>query len=173
MPDRCLVCKQFTSTGRIHQCDPHRPKRTKTDAKWRSQSDESKQYRAAYMKRWREQNPGYAARVQENRTAERASLRYSTLAAYGGDPPVCACCKESELSFLTLDHVEGGGNAARKIEGHKGGTQQYRRLRKLGWPEGYRVLCWNCNAAFGLYGRCPHSEDKPLVVKDRVFRVAR
>jgi hypothetical protein len=29
-------------------------------------------------------------------------------------------------------------------------------LRDNGWPEGYRVLCHNCNSARGLYGYCPH-----------------
>src|SRR3990172_11531866 len=38
--------------------------------------------------------------------------RAETFLAYGG--PVCACCGETQDAFLTLDHVNGGGNAERK-----------------------------------------------------------
>ena len=75
---------------------------------------------------------------------------------YGGKPPRCRCCGVGQMEFLTLDHTRGGGNAARTIEGHKGGTAQYSRLIKNGLPHGYQVLCWNCNAASGIYGVCPH-----------------
>lgn len=37
------------------------------------------------------------------------------------------------------------------------GSHVYADLRRRGWPqEGYRLLCWNCNA-MTRYGRtCPH-----------------
>lgn len=104
---------------------------------------------------WRKNHP--------ERTAElgkrwRDKLRYRVLVAYSQDPPDCACCGEFLIPFLVLDHSQGGGNTARKAEGHRGGTAQYARLLKDGFPEGYQVLCWNCNAARGLYGQCPHEE---------------
>jgi hypothetical protein len=29
-------------------------------------------------------------------------------------------------------------------------------LARNGFPDGYRVLCHNCNMALGQYGYCPH-----------------
>jgi hypothetical protein len=34
----------------------------------------------------------------------------------------------------------------------------YRWLISSGFPEGFRVLCHNCNQAIGLYGFCPHQQ---------------
>lgn len=86
----------------------------------------------------------------------RDGVRYRCLAAYSNGLPSCACCEEETFEFLTLDHIDGGGNEARRREGHRGGTAQYSRLSRQGFPPGYQVLCWNCNAAKGLYGECPH-----------------
>jgi hypothetical protein len=85
-------------------------------------------------------------------------LRLEVLTYYSDGAPECACCGERELSFLTLDHTNGGGGKERTTNNHRGGTAQYRSLRKRGFPAGYRVLCWNCNCAIGRYGICPHKE---------------
>ena len=65
---------------------------------------------------------------------------------------MCACCGEARMGFLTVDHINGGGNAHKREIGSK----LYSLLRKSGFPSGYRILCFNCNIASGLYGRCPH-----------------
>ena len=155
MPPRCPLCAQFYREGTEHVCRKPGP-RPRGDARWRSDSPEAKAYRAEYARNWNRANPGYGQRYYDERKSARERLRIAALFAYGGDPPRCACCGETTIQFLTIDHRDGGGNEARKAEGHRGGTQQYRRLRMAGWPAGYRVLCWNCNAAIGLYGRCPH-----------------
>ena len=84
--------------------------------------------------------------VRGREQAQQQRLR--ALAHYGG---CCACCGESEVLFLTIDHVFGGGSQHRK----QGGQKICRFLVKHNFPEGFRVLCWNCNAAIGLYGQCP------------------
>jgi hypothetical protein len=63
---------------------------------------------------------------------------------YGGR---CASCGEDELLFLTVDHVAGGGAADRKLG--RGGVNMYRWLRDNDYPEGYQMLCWNCNGKKG------------------------
>ena len=60
--------------------------------------------------------------------------------AYGGK---CAHCGEDELLFLTIDHVYGCGEADRKLG--RGGVGMYYWLRDNGFPDGFQVLCWNCN----------------------------
>jgi len=76
--------------------------------------------------------------------------------AYGGAK--CSCCGESELDFLAIDHINGGGTKHRK-ELKGGGTQVYVWLKKNNYPEDFRVLCHNCN--WGMYknnGICPHQQ---------------
>jgi hypothetical protein len=73
---------------------------------------------------------------------------------YGGQ---CACCGETEPAFLAIDHVNGGGNAHRREVGYpKGGGAFFYWLRKHGYPDGYQVLCHNCNMAKTYLGVCPH-----------------
>ena len=106
--------------------------------------------------------------AQKNKEKTRArsqknskKLRLSVLVYYGGDPPRCACCGELSLEFLNIDHVKGGGQAHRRQINVSSGGHFYRWLIKNNFPEGYRILCCNCNSSHGNYGYCPH-EDKIL-----------
>ncbi len=81
-------------------------------------------------------------------------LRKECINSYGGK---CECCGETEFHFLTIDHVNGGGTKHRMRLG--GGTNYLREIRKLGFPEGYRVLCYNCNNALYSLGFCPHTKE--------------
>ncbi len=77
---------------------------------------------------------------------------------YGGY--VCKCCGETIKCFLTIDHINGGGSKHRK-ENKGGGKFTYRWIVKNGFPEGFQVLCFNCNSGRALNGGiCPHKEDK-------------
>lgn len=85
---------------------------------------------------------------------KRKRLRDEMVATYGGR---CACanCPETNSAFLTLDHINGDGKAHRM----KMGSHTYADLRRQGWPtEGYRLLCWNCNAMTRGGRMCPHEE---------------
>lgn len=105
------------------------------------------------------------AREPERMTAYRRDWgrkqRENVIANYGG---CCACCGETELEFLSIDHVNGGGTQHRLKHGFRGGTM-YRYLIREGYPEGFRVLCHNCNQAIGFYGSCPHERRKFVVVE--------
>lgn len=94
-----------------------------------------------------------ATRYPTRGTRGSRAIRSAALQAYGGPRPGCSCCGEQLAEFLTLDHVEGGGRAHRRL---KGNQSVYYELRARGYPAGFRVLCFNCNLAFGLYGACPH-----------------
>jgi hypothetical protein len=92
-----------------------------------------------------------AARLAQAR-ASNERLKTEFMAAYGG---ACACCGETEPVFLTLDHVGGRTDTQRGQRGDKA----YRAARREGYPATYRILCWNCNAAHGLFGGCPHTKE--------------
>jgi hypothetical protein len=89
-----------------------------------------------------------------------SKLRQEVFAAYGGS--TCRCCGETHKMFLTIDHVGNDGAEMRRTGTHsRGGTAFYQWLRKNGFPEGFQVLCMNCN--FGKHrngGVCPHQSEK-------------
>lgn len=65
---------------------------------------------------------------------------------------------------MAIDHTQGGGKRHRAKLKTEGGRGFYHWLIKNGFPEGFRVLCHNCNNALGFYGYCPHSgktQNKP------------
>ena len=105
-------------------------------------------------RRFRQRRPkagaGYVRKARNDVLAH-----YSTTS-----PPSCACCGESEPAFLVLDHVLGGGTAHRKEI--KGSIWFW--LRSRGYPDGYQVLCWNCNAAKAYEGICPHQVGKVVAL---------
>lgn len=72
---------------------------------------------------------------------------------YGGNPPKCSCCFTSIREFLTIEHKNGGGTAHRKNIG--AGNLPY-FLVKNNFPDGYDVLCYNCNCAKAISKICPH-----------------
>lgn len=87
----------------------------------------------------------------------RRKLRMAALTAYA-NPPRCACCGEEHLEFLCIDHI-GYGRGNPKAEPTEIGSKLYIKLKRLGYPEGFRVLCQNCNSSLGMYGYCPHEGD--------------
>ncbi len=127
-------------------------------------------YRRAWIQKvvdWKKKNP-HKSYLQKKRYAERhydrvlavnrrvrQNLRLSVLQHYGGNPPKCACCGETMIAFLSLDHMKGGGTKEhRELHGNRG---IYYKLKREAYPNGYQVLCMNCN-----WGRaynddiCPH-----------------
>ena len=77
-------------------------------------------------------------------------VREAVLDHYGRE---CACCGETENVFLTLDHIDGGGAEHRRAIG---AGNLYRWLVRFNFPEGFQILCFNCNSAKHLLGECPH-----------------
>lgn len=90
-----------------------------------------------------------------NRPIKRRALKLETIEHYGGD---CACCRINNANFLTIDHLSGLGNQHRLQLRTRGGVNFYAWLKSQDFPSGYRVLCFNCNCAIGLYGWCPHQQ---------------
>lgn len=98
---------------------------------------------------YRRHKAEFNRKVRERQVA----FRVETIRRLGGR---CACCGETEIKFLCIDHVKGGGRREHRRLG--GSVPILRAIRKEGYPtDAYRILCWNCNAVMSLWGRCPHS----------------
>jgi hypothetical protein len=74
-------------------------------------------------------------------------IRCEVLTHYSGGTLACALCAENHYEFLALDHTAGDlvGAGRRDREAIGAGGNLIRRLKRSGYPEGFRVLCHNCN----------------------------
>jgi len=84
------------------------------------------------------------------RAERRQEVKLEVLTTYGGR---CVCCGEDTLAFLTIDHIDRYNGI-----GPKTGNALYLWLKANSYPEGFRVLCMNCNFALGKFGFCPHGD---------------
>lgn len=98
-------------------------------------------------------------KVRKNK--ENLLLKEQTIMEYGGK---CVCCADRNVIFLTMDHIDGNGAEHRKTINSKykmTGVKFYRWLRQQGYPkDNYRILCFNCNFAMHVLGKCPHQDTK-------------
>jgi len=101
----------------------------------------------AYQKVWWTSHPSY--------DRERiAKTKVKVLTHYCGGKPHCVCngedcchsgpCEITDIRVLTIDHINDGGTKQRK-ELNASGSLFYRWLVKNNYPEGFQVLCYNCN----------------------------
>lgn len=92
----------------------------------------------------------------DERTKEyRRSIKQQAIDNYGGK---CVCCNESNIAFLTFDHVDSnGGERRQRVPQQKGGSAMHYWLRRNGYPNEFQILCYNCNLARDHNdGICPH-----------------
>lgn len=113
---------------------------------------EFKEHKKIYGREWSLKNRN---KINTNRRRWVLKIKREVLDFYGGK---CDCCQETRIEFLSIDHINGGGNKHRQELNISGGKEFYLWLRKNSFPTGYRVLCHNCNQSLGFYHYCPHKE---------------
>lgn len=89
----------------------------------------------------------------------RKEVRWSVIDKYGGE---CSCCHESRKEFLTIDHANGDGHSERReLYGKKEGSSHrwFLKLKRENLRDDLRVLCYNCNNAIAIFGKCPHENE--------------
>ena len=90
------------------------------------------------------------AKVKQKSKNYHINQRKKCIEYYGSK---CACCGEDRYEFLAIDHINGGGRKQKQ----EGVTKITRWLVANNFPEGFRILCHNCNTSLGAYGYCPHT----------------
>lgn len=130
---RCLMCNR-SRRKKLYQKNKYEERRKSLSSYWKNRDENIKKMKI-YNERIKDEVYGY----------------------YGGY--VCNCCGETERSFLTIDHIKGGGNEHRRsMKG--GGTYICRWIRKNGFPPLFQVLCYNCNIGKARNGNiCPHKKN--------------
>lgn len=90
---------------------------------------------AAQTKYWKE---GKGSEIGKKR---RDAAKIASFEAYGG----CKCigCGETDLAVLSIDHINGGGGKHRaEMKGKYTNINFW--LKANNYPDGFRVLCMNC-----------------------------
>lgn len=161
-PRICLRCGQSyqPTSGPQKYCNDCRPTMShEYNKRWRT---EHRDRRRLIDKRAIARKPEYYRALRRYcYYVWREKLKRQVFGHYSNQTFKCACCGESEQDFLTIDHINGRGNEHRRaIFGtiNAGGYKMHSWLVKQGFPEGFQVLCFGCNASKGKHGECIHKK---------------
>lgn len=104
-------------------------------------------------RKWRDNiknNPEYKRKNNERATRNYYKNKKECLDHYKHK---CRCCGETIFEFLTIEHINGGG---RKHREENKITNMWLWLIKNKFPDGFEILCYNCNCGKRLNRICPH-----------------
>lgn len=133
-----------SSSSRNSTCMSCRPTKTKLTQEEKSKRKaELKEYNRQYRETHKEE-------LKKQKREYREKIKLEGIKHYGGK---CSCCDEPEPKFLTLEHKNG-----RKENDHLTGKKAWAKVKSLGYPDDYTVLCFNCNCCKGAYGECVHKK---------------
>lgn len=159
----CRQCLRAASLRRIPKpCAIHGPNPPDGWLK----TAECRTCRNEYLRKYRRERPEQCTAYEGNRDPEKRKAQHrkshhkrrdkilprlrargirvkiAVLAHYSGGSMRCASCPESRPYALAIDHVQERG------EQHAwwGASRLYGWLVKNGYPEGYQILCHNCNS---------------------------
>lgn len=76
---------------------------------------------------------------------EQERLRLEVIDHYSKGTRKCTHCAYDNIKALCVDHIHNNGAEERHKLGRA--SQVLRYLRKNKYPEGYQILCHNCNVA--------------------------
>ncbi len=83
--------------------------------------------------------------ISRKRYQYKIALKSEVFSRYSMGLPKCVSCGVTDIDILCIDHINGGGNSQRRTLGISGSTAFYRWLRENNYPDGYQILCMNCN----------------------------
>ena len=147
---RCALCNRQSTrvVGASDLCSRCRPQQPNKICKTCNNAFASSMSNRDYCS-----SPCQQIGVQLARRAQSKARRLEVLAFYSDGNIQCACCGEATAAFLALDHINGGGRQQMDTMG--GGNYWAWLYRER--PDGFQVLCHNCNMGRQLNGGiCPH-----------------
>lgn len=129
----CLICY------RIKHAEKERQRR----------SEKPEEYRLSRRKH-RANNLEHCRRIRRESGHRLKDRAYE---AYGGYR--CVCCGEGEPTMLSFDHINEDGAKHRleqlkvrrptSLDKGSSGDTLYRWLKNNNYPDGFQILCYNCN----------------------------
>lgn len=120
--------------GRIHlKCAVVYKRKIASDLYYRNQ----RQYIDRATK-WKRDNP---ERDKENQRRSRGKVRLEVIRHYSPEVK-CKKCGFGDIRVLTIDHIDG--RTKKERENKVSGWKLYTKIRQSNYPDGYQVLCMNC-----------------------------
>ena len=156
----CRQCRrEYEREHRAANPEAHREKSKRhRQNNWDSAKAAQYKWRTENPEKWQENQKRWREKHQNEYMAEKRSKNKDLVFSHYGK--VCACCGETELMFLSIDHVNNdGAEHRRSLKGQigNGGSSFFDWLVRSGFPEGFQTLCRNCNWGKHVNGGvCPH-----------------
>lgn len=95
---------------------------------------------------YKAQKRAYYKRVNKFRVQRRyEEVKLEVLSHYSFGTPRCEYCGETDIRCLCIDHIDGGGSQHHREIGVGRGGAFYLWLKRNNYPDGFQVLCANCN----------------------------
>lgn len=120
----------------------------------------------AYAQKYSREN---SQRLSANGRQWTLALKLEVFGHYSGGEPECRHCGNVRMDALTIDHVAQNGADERR-GGQGRGKGLWSNLRRRGFPEGYRVLCYNCNYRAWREYKALHLSQNPQAIRSRTYR---
>jgi len=179
---------EYIKTKSKEDYQKHRKKRLDASNKWRKQNhqrvikrklehyaenrgrlvNEKRKLRLADPEKYnavaRKSNKKHRTKILLKKKKEFENYRINVLTYYSGGSPKCKNCGINKIPFLQIDHIFG-----RKAMGHskKNTISVYREIHNK-HPEGYQVLCVNCNMMKEI--RSKNHTKTPTVIRARNYK---
>jgi len=142
-----------------------RTEKRKASRKKHAQSDKGK----ASTRKYNQSDKGKAKNKERPVKMRLRVLKHYSKRLSKSDIPCCNCCGEnSHIDFLSLDHIAGRKEmksdfvlALLGYDSEKKGQVLDKWITDNNFPEGFQVLCHNCNIAKAYprnKNRCPHQK---------------
>jgi len=87
-----------------------------------------------------------ASRIEYTNNIRR-NIKRECFEKYSDGDVKCSVCGIDDFDVLTLDHINGGGRKMARLIGlgnGVGGYRLYLYLKRNNYPDGFRILCFNC-----------------------------
>jgi hypothetical protein len=107
----------------------------------------------AYLRKSRAKDPNYLEKAREyarkfgpsQREALAPLRKLAVVNVLTNGEGTCRWCGQGDIDVLTIDHINNDGAEHRKTRRAMTGNAMYSWLIKNDYPEGFQVLCFNCN----------------------------
>lgn len=148
--------EKYKASGKAAEAQKqyYQKNKTKTEFMERIRKSNKKSYHKNKHKHVAQNRARGKQRTQE--------IKKRCMSGYCDGIPKCQICGITDIEVLTIDHIYGGGNRLRTERKERTGTNLHFDLIKKEFPEGYQVLCFNCNHKKSLGSRGKKASDEQI-----------
>ena len=111
--------------------------------------EKKREYQREYRRRKR-QDPAYRETMmrymRRHHMENTEKIKEAVVNVLTNGEGTCRWCGQGDLDVLCVDHVNDNGRQHAEECGYRGGNSFYKWLIKNDYPEGFQILCYNCNS---------------------------